>query len=127
PAGGAGADGSVGVPGQCTPPPTPGGSAVAMDAVRRERGQAHGNVLRALRLRRAVLDPLATARDHRLPRADVERTARVTHAQHAAQDDRVLVEVRRLSRLDPAGGAPHVRDAHRLVLRIYRADHPPTP
>src|SRR5258705_136194 len=100
----------------------PDASAVAVHRLRREGRHAHRDVLRTLRLGRAVLHPLAAPRDDGLSRAHVDRPAGVVHTQQALQHDRVLVELGRLPRLDPAGGAPHVRDAHRLRLRAHAAD-----
>src|SRR3989449_10212560 len=89
----------------------PDASAVAVHRLRREGRHAHRDVLRTLRLGRAVLHPLAAPRDDGLSRAHVERPAGVLHAQQALQHDRVLVELGRLPRLDPAGGAPLIRHA----------------
>src|SRR6266478_5553458 len=100
----------------------PDASAVAVHRLRREGRHAHRDVLRTLRLGRAVLHPLAAPRDDGLSRAHVDRPAGVLHAEQALQHDRVLVELGRLPRLDPAGGAPHVRDAHGRRLRGHAAD-----
>src|SRR5688572_7831064 len=48
---------------------------VAMHGGRRERGQAHGDVLGAVGLGAAVADPLTGGRDDSLPRTHVERAA----------------------------------------------------
>src|SRR5438093_1144126 len=83
---------------------------------------AEGDVLGTLGLGRAVLHPLAPPRDHRLSRPHVEHAARVADAEHPLQDDRVFVEFRRLPRLDPAGGAPHVGDAHGVRPGVHPTD-----
>src|SRR5678815_452691 len=79
---------------------------VAVHCARRERRDAHRHVLRALGSRRAVAHPGTARRDDRLPGMDFEHTAVMLDAQHAAKHDRVLVEFRRLPRLDPPGRAP---------------------
>src|SRR5262249_47572303 len=56
------------------------GSAVAMHGVGRERGQADGHVLGAVRFRRRVAHPLARAYDHGLARPHVERARAMRHA-----------------------------------------------
>src|SRR5437870_4110019 len=90
---------------------TPDTLAVPVHRLRREGRHAHRDVLRALRLGRAVLHPFAAPRDDGLSRAHVDRPGGVLDAQQALQHDRVLVELGRLPRLDPASGASHVRDA----------------
>src|SRR6266702_4530313 len=67
----------------------PDASAVAVHRLRREGRHADRDVLRTLRLGRAVLHPLAAPRDDGLSRAHVDRPARVLHAQQALQHDRV--------------------------------------
>ncbi len=54
--------------------------------------------------------------------AHVDRAAGVLDAQHARKHDRVLVELGRLARLDPTGGAFHAGDAQVRGLRVHAAD-----
>src|SRR5437763_14228697 len=100
----------------------PDPSAVAVHRLWREGRHADRDVLRTLRLGRAVLHPLAAPRDDGLSRAHVDRPAGVLHAQQALQHDRVLVELGRLPRLDPAGGGPPVRGAPGPRPRARAAD-----
>ena len=93
-----------------------------MHRVRRKGRQAHGDVLRTLGIRRAVLDPFARTCDNRLASVDIERAVAVDHAQRASQDDRVFFELRRLARLDPAGGALHMGDADCRGAGVYATD-----
>src|SRR5690349_8436577 len=92
---------------------------VSMNGLRRERGQADGDVLRAFVLRRAVADPLAGRGDDRLTRAHVEDAALVLDAHHAAQHDRDLLELRTLARLFPPRRRSHSRDADVGVPRAH--------
>src|SRR2546427_10568649 len=82
-----------------------------MDRGRRERGQEDGDVLRAFGSRRAVADPLARPSDDGLAGVDVERAAVVLDANHPAQDDNDLLELRTLTRLLPTRWRDHARDA----------------
>ena len=70
----------------------------------RERGHAHRHVLGALLAGRAVADVLAGAGQHRLARADLEDPGLVLDPEGAAEDQRVLIELGALARLDPAPG-----------------------
>src|SRR5262245_11664124 len=90
-----------------------------MDQLRRKGRQADSDILGAVGLGRAVLHPFATMSDDRLTGTDVESAAAVGDAQQAPQHDSELVELRLLTRLDPAAGAAHVCDADLLVTRVY--------
>src|SRR5262249_31336554 len=81
-----------------TPPgdSRPIGSLVPVHGPGRESRQTDGHVLGAFGLGRAVAHPLAGAREHRLAGANVEHPALVVDAQHPPEDQRVLVELRRL-------------------------------
>jgi hypothetical protein len=57
------------------------GSRVAMNGCRAEGGQADGNVLRALGMRRAIPNPLAAMRDHGLSGGDVQDAVAMLDAQ----------------------------------------------
>ncbi len=65
----------------------------------------------ALRLGRAVLDPLSRAGNDGLPLPDIDRSTLVGDPQHPGQYHAVLIELRRLSGLGPPAGAGHARDA----------------
>src|SRR3954469_6606412 len=93
--------------------------AVAMHGVGRERGQADGNVLRTTRLRRAVADPLTGTRDDRLSGADVEHAAVMLDADQPFQNDGDLLELRALSRLEPAFRRHHPRHADIRVAGVH--------
>src|SRR4051812_5261950 len=61
---------------------------------RRERRQAHRDVLGPVGPRRAVTHPLARARHHGLARRHFERAPLVLHAERPFQHDRDLLELR---------------------------------
>src|SRR5262249_12592458 len=84
--------------------------AVPVRGFRGEGGQADRDVLGAFLAGRRILNPLAAAHDHRLTGAHLEHARAARHAQEPPQDDRVLVELRRLTGLDPTCGTAHVRD-----------------
>src|SRR4051812_31579873 len=92
---------------------------VAMHRLGRERGQADGNVLRTTRLRRAVADPLTRMRDDRLSGTDVEHATFMLDADQPVQDEGDLLELRALSRLQPAFGRHHARDADFRVAGVH--------
>src|SRR5579885_1515015 len=83
-----------------------------MDRIRRERWEAHGYVLRAFGVRRAVLDPLPGRRDDGLSGPHFLHALARPDRQPALQHHRILLELRRLTRLYPAARALHPRDAH---------------
>src|ERR1043166_5076146 len=95
---------------------------IAMHRVHAERRHADGDVLRAVVAGRRVLHPLAFRRDDCLAGFDVRRSVARRDAKRSAQHDRVLVELRRLSRLDPAARALHPRDAHGAVAGVHAPD-----
>src|ERR1041384_2730378 len=85
--------------------PPSGGSPpllVSMHRLHREGRDAHGDVLRAVRSRRAVLNPFSMVRDDRLPGMNVDDTTLVRHPEHPFEHDTVFVELRRLPGFDPA-------------------------
>src|SRR5947209_14224065 len=84
-------------------------SDVAMHGFHGEGRQTHGDVLSALGARRRVLHPLPFVRDDGLAGIDVGDAVARDDAQRAAQDDGVFVELRSLSRLDPAARTVHPR------------------
>src|SRR5262245_61048127 len=86
---------------------------IPVHGVRRESGKAYGNVFRAFRPRRAVSHPFAAANDDRLSGVDLMNCFASFHLQFTAQDDGVLVELRRLPRLAPTARARHLRDTKR--------------
>src|ERR1051325_4130444 len=86
-------------------------SGVPVHGAGRKCRQADRDVLGAFRLRRGITDPLPGAGDHGLAGPNVHGAAPVLHAQHPAQHDSVLVELRSLSRLLPPARAPHVGNA----------------
>src|SRR5689334_19067988 len=94
---------------------------VTMHQVRRKRRQTHGEVIGAVGVRRAVLNPLAGGRQDRLAGAHVEDAAPIREADGAAQHQRVFVEFRRLAGFQPAAWALHLGDAERARGRIDAA------
>src|SRR4051794_34657593 len=96
---------------------------VAMDRAGRERRQADRDVLGAAGGGRRVAHPLAGTHEHGLTGAHVERLFPVLlDPQDALDHDRVLVEVRPLTRLEPALGRTHVGDADALLARVDATD-----
>src|SRR5258706_15153249 len=77
---------------------------VAMHRVRRECRPAHGDIFRAIRTRRAVTHPFATMHDDRLTGGYFLNGMARFDLHLAPQHNRVLLELRRLSRLSPADG-----------------------
>jgi len=53
---------------------------------------------------------------------DLNSPVSVIHAQGAPEDERELVELRRLSRLDPTRRAVHVGDAQYIRIGVDPAD-----
>src|SRR5262245_40911695 len=95
-------------PSDSTRPATYACLAVAMHAIRRERGRADCKVLGTIHVRGGVTDPLTGTGDHGLPGLHVERTATVRDPQHPPKDHGILVEFWPLSGLFPAPRAAHV-------------------
>src|SRR5438034_10678195 len=93
-----------------------------MNDVRRKRGETDRDVLRPFFAGRGVLHPFSARDDDRLAGADVERAAPGGHTHRAAQHDGVLVELRRLSRLDPAARTAHPRDARVRGAGVHAPD-----
>src|SRR5438034_7034357 len=93
-----------------------------MNDVRRKRGEPDRDVLRPFFAGRGVLHPFSARDDDRLAGADVERAAPGGHTHRAAQHDGVLVELRRLSRLDPAARTAHPRDARVRGAGVHAPD-----
>ena len=89
--------------------------------LRRERGVADP-ILGPLGAGRAVAHPFALGGQDRLPGTDVEAAAPGLDMERAAQHHRVLVELRRLSGLDPAGGAGHAGEAQLRVSGVDPAE-----
>src|SRR5262245_15786710 len=87
---------------------------IPVHGLRRKGRPADGDVLRADLAGRAVLHPLAARRDDRLARLHVNRLAARCDAEHSLKHDGVFVELGRLPRLDPASGAAHQGNAHRV-------------
>ncbi|MDQ1471598.1 MAG: hypothetical protein QOJ99_3078 [Bryobacterales bacterium] len=94
---------------------------VPVRSVQGEGGTAHRNILGSFRFRRTVPDPTSAMGDYGLAGPDVHRASGVLNSQQTFQHDRILVEVGRLSGLNPAAWAAHVRDAQGLGCGI----HPP--
>src|SRR5512143_3131019 len=94
---------------------------VAVDGGRRERGQAHGDVLRPLGAGGGVADPFPFPREHPLSGGHVEDALLVLDPQRAAEHDRVFVEVGALARLDPARRALHVGHADVVAAGVHPA------
>src|SRR3954469_10652183 len=95
-------------------------SGVAMDAVRRERRQADGDVVGAVR--RAVAHPLTGLGVDGLACRRDEGPAVVLDAYGASEHDGPLVEVRPLPGLGPARRTRHVRDAHPRLAGVDDSD-----
>ena len=70
----------------------------------RERREADGDILCAIRFRGAVADPLAGGGHDGLARVDVDDAGRVLDAEEAAKHDGNLLEFRALTRLLPSRG-----------------------
>src|SRR6266536_1613582 len=81
---------------------------VAAREVGTERGQAYRHVLGTLVGRRRVPDPLPGPGHDRLPGGALDDPVRRLDRDPAAQHERVLVELRRLELLGPAGRRDHV-------------------
>src|SRR5579883_1072085 len=93
-------------------------SRISMNHLRGESGYTHGNVFRAFRFRRGVLDPLAWMSDHCLAGTHIQNTSVMRHPQHSLQYDRELLELRRLPRFNPAGRTAHMGDADLAMAGI---------
>src|SRR5215213_8135699 len=96
-------------------------SDVAVDGVWVEHGDAQGDVLGAALLGRAVAHPLAWRGRHRLAGPHFQHPALELHAQHSAQHQRDLLELRPLTGLCPALGREHTGDTDALVPCIHAA------
>src|SRR6266536_732757 len=96
-------------------------SHVAMHRLWRESGQTNRNIFRPLGTRRAVLHPFTGRGDHGLTRHQIHRATAMRHAEHSPQHKGVLVELRSLTRFDPATRTAHVRDADPFVAGVYAA------
>src|SRR5207249_3636112 len=68
---------------------------------------------------RAVLHPFTLVCDDSLTSPHDDLAAGMLHAQHAVENIRVLVKLRRLPRFNPAGRTSHVRDAHGTGLGVH--------
>jgi len=77
-------------------------SRISMSSVHRKSGQAHGDVFGSLGFGRTVLHPFAGMRDDSLTRRNIENAISVCDSEDSFQYKRVLLEIRRLPRLDPA-------------------------
>src|SRR5262245_24938965 len=88
----------------------------------REGRQADRDVFGALRLRRAVANPLGGIRDDRLTCPHLEDAAGMFDAKQTAKNDRDLSELRTLSGLAPASRRNHASDAQ-LLLAGARMPH----
>ncbi len=92
-----------------------------MGGRKRESRTTYCYVFRAFGFRSTVADPLSAAGNHRLTFAYIERPAAGFDPEQTAKDDGVFVEVRRLTRLDPAAGAAHVGDADVIARGVHVA------
>src|SRR5260370_3811290 len=99
---------------------SPSKGMVPMHRLGRKRRQADRDVFGAFW--RAVADPFALPRHHRLPGAHFHDAALVLDMEGAVEDHGVFVEVGTLARLGPSGRAVHVRDAHLRLSGIDVAD-----
>src|SRR5262245_56099377 len=86
-------------------------SPVAMDRLRREGGNADGDVLGAPRFRCTVTHPFAARRRHRLTSLYPLDARPGFNVKDASKHDGVFVELRRLARLRPSRRTVHPRDA----------------
>ena len=93
-----------------------------MCCVERECRRANRYVFSTFRIRRAVPDPLTAGRENGLARPDVDTAFLILDPQHPFEHNRILVEIRSLAGLEPAGRAPHVCDAKAAGLRIHAPD-----
>jgi hypothetical protein len=72
-------------------------SDISMHCLQREGWDADGNILRSLRVRRAVTHPLSGADRTSLPRRYLINSVAGLHSQGSAEDDRVFIKLRRLA------------------------------
>ena len=93
-----------------------------MDGRRGKGRQAHCYVLGPIRIGCTVSYPFRGVGEDRLAGADVHHPAGVFHPQGAAQHHRELVELRRLSVLQPSPWAPHVSDTQPLVRGVHASN-----
>jgi hypothetical protein len=61
-------------------------------------------------------------RNHRLPSVHIQPAVLMLDMQRSPQHNRELIELRRLSRLNPARRTSHVRHTYRVRLRIHAPD-----
>lgn len=95
---------------------------VAMHRMRRKRRQAHGNIFRPIVTGGAVTHPLAAMHENRLSGGYFLNRIAGFHLQFTLKHNRVLVELRRLSRLLPARWTGHLGDTDCCRLRIHLAN-----
>ena len=89
-----------------------------MGRLRRERRDAHRDVLGALRVRRAVAHPFALPGDQRLACSDFERPTFVLDPQAPLEHDRVFVERGPLARLS----ATQMREVDQAIREVLDLD-----
>src|SRR5438105_7573556 len=93
-----------------------------MDGFRREGRKANCDVFSTLRRGRAVLHPLPSGDDDRLAGAHIELPVARFDAQHSGENERVFLELRRLSRLDPSRWTAHPGHAERRRFGRHPSD-----
>ena len=93
-----------------------------MDRLGRKGRQTNGDVFGSLGGGRAVPNPLPAGRDDCLPGLNIDGSGFRFHMQHAAQDQRVFVKLRRLSRLHPSRWTLHSSQADIRDPGIHQAD-----
>ena len=93
-----------------------------MNGVRRERRQADRDILRAAGQGRGIANPFSAVRDDGLARLHIEVPMLMVDAEGAVQDQRVLIEVRSLSRFLPPLGTAHVSYTDARRLRVHAPD-----
>src|SRR5581483_12473185 len=91
---------------------------IAMDDVGAERRETDGDIFGSFFSRRAVLDPLSLADHDRLTRIHVDGPAFRFHPKRSRQHHRILIELRRLARLNPSARTFHPGDAQLISFGI---------
>ena len=95
---------------------------IAMHRLGRERWQTNGYIFRAAGMRRAVLHPFPSVRNHSLTGLHFEHPISVRDTQRALEHDGELIELGRLAGFDPAVRTAHVRNADSRFAGVHPPD-----
>ena len=93
-----------------------GSTAIPVYRLHRESRHTDRNVFGAFPLGRAVPHPFAFAGNHSLAGVHIHRSSAIFHPQHSFENNRELLELRCLTRFQPAAGAAHVCNAYGLIF-----------